>query len=347
MIDLKELLKAGVHFGHKCSRWSPNMRPYIWGSKNKVHLIDIAKTAFLLERTGKYLKELSENGKSFLWIGTKKSASETVKKTADSLKMPFVINRWIGGTLTNFEQVKKAITRLLHLRDVVKKPSSHYKKKELSMIQKEVGRLEKNIGGIVDLDYPPAAIIVIDAKKERSAVREAISASIPVIGLVDTNTDPTAINFVIPTNDDSPRSISFIVDYLSTCILEGRKLYDENKAKAAPAPKVEKKPIVKAPVAKVSAKYPEREAPAKPVNNKVVGQSAKAFTEPKQEAVKTEAKQVAPKATEPKKETVKAEAKKAAPKAAEPKQEAVKTETKKVVTKTAAKPAVKKDAKKK
>ena len=240
-MDLKDLLKAGVHFGHKSSRWAPQMRPFIWGSKNKIHLIDISKTAFLLERAGKFLKNITSNGKSILWIGTKKPAQSIIQQTATSLKMPFVINRWIGGTLTNFDQVKKAITRLLHLQDVIKKNASHYKKKEISMIQKEIARLEKNIGGIIDLDFPPAAIILVDAKKEQAVVREAKNANIPIIAMVDTNTNPKFINFVIPSNDDSPRSIAFIIEYLGNCAQDGKKIYDETKKEEKEAAKKENK----------------------------------------------------------------------------------------------------------
>ncbi|MFA5074755.1 MAG: 30S ribosomal protein S2 [Candidatus Babeliales bacterium] len=230
MIDLKELLKAGVHFGHKASRWDPKMRPFIWGVKNNVHLIDIAKTAFLLERAGKYLKNLASNGQTILWIGTKKAATDIIKKHAVELNMPFVINRWIGGTLTNFDQVKKAITRYLHLNDVIKRGSSRYKKKELSMIQKEIDRLENNIGGIINLSFPPGAIVIIDAKKETSAIREALSVNIPVVGMVDTNTDPSGVNFLIPSNDDSPRSIAFIINYLAKCVEEGKKEFVQKKS---------------------------------------------------------------------------------------------------------------------
>ena len=228
MIELKELLQAGVHFGHKTSRWSPKMRPFIWGAKNKVHLIDIAKTAFLLERAGRFVKSIASTGKDILLVGTKKAAQGPIKNIVAKRKLPFVTNRWIGGTLTNYDQVKKAITRLLHLRDVIEKPLEHYKKKELSMIQKEVDRLEKNVGGIIDLKFPPGVIITVDAKKEHSAIKEAVNAVVPIVSIVDTNTNPDNINFVIPANDDSPRSITFILEYLATMIDEGRKIYKEN-----------------------------------------------------------------------------------------------------------------------
>ena len=263
-LDLKEMLKAGIHFGHKTARWSPKMSPYIWGAKSRVHLIDISKTSFLLEQTGKFLKDRSAEGKSFLWVGTKKPAFAIVQETATSLNMPYVINRWIGGTLSNFEQVKKAITRLLHLHDVVNKPTSQYTKKELVVIQKEIERLERNVGGIINLSYPPEAVIVVDAKKEQSAVREASGLGIPVIGIVDTNTDPTGVNFVIPANDDSPRSIKFIISYLSSCVQEGMALFEE-KRKDELAEKKKATPAAKKPApVKAAEKAPiEKPAPAK------------------------------------------------------------------------------------
>ncbi len=233
--DIKEMLHAGVHFGHKTSRWSPKMRPYIWGSSNKVHLIDVSKTAFLLGHAGAFLKSVAMQGGMFLWVGTKRPAQEIVKKTAEGLKMPYIINRWVGGTLSNYNQVKKAVTRLLYLRDVLAKPTGQYKKKEMVMIQKEVARLEKNVGGIIDLQYPPAAVIVVDAKREYSAIKEASLLGVPIIGIVDTNTDPEGINYVIPANDDSPKSIAFIMNYLETCSREGREYYLAKAKEERPA----------------------------------------------------------------------------------------------------------------
>ena len=225
-LDLKKMLDAGLHFGHRTSRWSPKMNPYIWGARNKVHLLDVSKTAFLLERAGKFLKESAAQGKSVLFVGTKKPAQEITSRNAQSVQMPFVIHRWVGGTLSNYEQVKKAITRLLHLKDVIAKPLIHYKKKEIGMLQKEVARLEKNVGGIIELDFPPAALIVIDAKKEATAVKEALRLRIPVVAIVDTNTDPDGISYLIPANDDSPRSIDFVVTYLTQALAEGKAAFN-------------------------------------------------------------------------------------------------------------------------
>lgn len=265
MLDFREMLKAGVHFGHKTARWCPKMRPFIWGAKNKVHLIDVSKTAILLEKAGSYIKAVAAEGGTLLWVGTKKPAQASITKIATSLQMPFVINRWVGGTLSNYDQVKKAITRLLHLRDVVKKGGTHYKKKEFVMINKEIARLEKNVGGILDLEYPPAALIVVDAKKEHAAVKEASKLGVPVIALVDTNTDPEGVSIIIPANDDSPRSINFVLDYLFAQAQEGKKLYTENKEKERAAlleakknQRVEAKPVA----AKAEPKAAEKAKPA-------------------------------------------------------------------------------------
>jgi len=228
MIDIKELLKAGVHFGHQTSKWCPSMAPFIWGAKNKIHLIDIAKTAFLLNRATSYLEEVSAEGKDILWIGTKKSARNIIERTAKSLNMPFVIHRWIGGTLSNYSEIKKAMTRLLHLRDVLDRASARsLGKKEISSLQKEVARLERNIGGILNLKYPPAAVVIVDAKKEHAAVKESLGLKIPIICMVDTNTNPTNINFVIPANDDAPRSIECIINHLSNAVANGKAKYEE------------------------------------------------------------------------------------------------------------------------
>jgi len=231
-VDLKQLIDAGVHFGHKTSRWSPKMAGYIWGARNGVHLIDVSKTAFLLQRAGETLFELAKNGGQIMLVGTKKSARDSVLKAGTTLNIPRVIDRWIGGTLTNNEQVRKAVTRLLHLRDVLGKGELHVGKKELSMLTKEVARLERNVGGIIDMAFPPAALVIVDAKREYSAIREASYLGIPIIGIVDTNTNPEGVTCVIPANDDSPRSVSFIIEYLASRIAAGQAEWEKNK----PAP---------------------------------------------------------------------------------------------------------------
>ncbi len=331
-VDIKDLLKAGIHFGHRTSRWSPKMRPYIWGAKNKIHLIDIAKTAFLMKRAATFLKAMSEEGGSVLWIGTKKAAQGTIQKVGKALNQPYVIHRWIGGTLSNFEQVKKAMTRYLHLQDVVEKSGSYYSKKEISTIQKEVGRLEKNIGGILNISYPPQAVVVVDAKKEHAAVHEALKLGIPVIAMVDTNTDPTGINLVIPANDDATRSIEFVIDYLSSAVEAGKKVYAETHPEEAKAKEEAAKRALKLPVKRSAAPYThKKEAPA------VVAPVAKKPVEAKKKAEKA-----TPQVEAPSKPEVAPEVE------AAPKPEAEKKEpAKKVVKKTVAKVEPKKAAPKK
>lgn len=297
MADFKELLKAGVHFGHKTSFGSPKMRPFIWGSKNRIHLIDISKTAALLDYAGKRLKDLVVSGKSILWVGTKKPAQAIIKKAATDLNMPFVINRWIGGTLSNYGQVKKAITRLLHLRDILKKPTSFYTKKEIVMLQKQLDRLERNVGGIIDLDFPPAAIVVVDAKKEQSAIKEAFGMNIPVVALVDTNTDPTFVSCVIPGNDDSPKSIKLVIEYLAKYVAEGQKVAKEAKKQEkeeAAAKKTAKKEAAKK--TDVKEKKVAEEAPKKEVSTKKTVKKAVAKKTVEKKAVeKKKVKKVAEK----------------------------------------------------
>jgi len=229
MIDLKELIKAGVYFGHQKTRWCPKMAPYIWGHRSGIHLIDVSKTANGLEKAAIFLKSLAEQKKPILWVGTKQAAQTLIADTAKSLDAPYINHRWVGGLLTNYPQVKKSVTKLLHYEDVlVKSTDSHYTKKELNVFHKSVEKLKKTIGGIRKLTWPVGAIIVVDVKKEETAIKEAIQSKIPIIALVDTNADPSGIDFVIPGNDDSPKSIKLILDYLAKAIQEGK----ENSTKA-------------------------------------------------------------------------------------------------------------------
>lgn len=223
MIDFRKLITAGVHFGHQTSRWSPKMKPYIWGHKNGVHLIDVSKAAIQLEKAAHFLEKVASEGKAILWVGTKKPAQQSVKDIAAGLNMPFVSHRWIGGTLSNFSQVKKSVTKLLHFQDVLDRSDKfpNYTKKELNIIQKSVKRLQDNIGGITGLAWPIGAIVIVDVRKEHSALKEAVRMGLPVVGLVDTNNDPSGVDFVIPGNDDSPRSIKTILEYLAEFAARG------------------------------------------------------------------------------------------------------------------------------
>jgi small subunit ribosomal protein S2 len=224
-IHLKRLVEAGVHFGHQRHRWFPLMKPYIWGHRNGVHLIDISKTAQALEQASKFLQEVVAENKQVLFVGTKKVASKPVAAIASDLAMPYVDYRWVGGMLTNYSQVKKSVTKLMHFEDVLtKSEDSNYTKKELNHFHKVNERLNKSVGGIRKLQWPVGAVIIIDPKKEATALREAVQSGIPVVALVDTNCDPSLVDFVIPGNDDSAKSITVILEILADAVKAGKEL---------------------------------------------------------------------------------------------------------------------------
>jgi small subunit ribosomal protein S2 len=219
---LQSLVKSGIYWGHRKSRRNPKMEPYIWGQKNNVNLIDVSKTARQLEKAANFLEQEAAAGKMILWVGTKKPAQEAVFGAATRLKMPSVTHRWIGGTLSNYAQVKKSVTKLLHLEDVISKADRQiYTKKELNVLQKNIERLQKNVGGIKNLSWPVAAIVIIDIIKEHSALKEAAALGIPIVALVDTNADPSLVNYVIPGNDDAPRAVKLVIDYLADAVAKG------------------------------------------------------------------------------------------------------------------------------
>lgn len=230
MKDLKELISAGVQFGHQTWRWCPKMKPYIWGAKNSVHLIDVYKTAHQLEKAAQFLEAIAAQGKPILWVGTKKAAQDVIKEIAEKAKSPYVNHRWVGGTLTNYPQVKKSVTKLLHYEDILARAGQHhYTKKELGLVQKMLDRLSKNVGGIRKLTWPVGALVVVDVNREHVAVSEARAAQVPVVALVDTNSDPSMIDYVIPANDDAPRSIAILLDYLAEAVQRGHKVSSEQK----------------------------------------------------------------------------------------------------------------------
>jgi len=225
MIDIRKLVKVGAHFGHIKSRLHPKMSRYMWGIKNNVYLFNVATTAQLIERAAQFLEKISAQNLTILWVGTKKAAQNAIRSTAENLKMPCVHHRWIGGTLSNFSQVKKSITKLLHFEDILKKSEkvSYYTKKELNTFAKIVERLKKNVSGIRNLTWPIGAIILVDIQKERSVLREAITMEIPVVALVDSNCDPSLVDYIIPTNDDSVGAIKIIIEHLEQAVVRGQK----------------------------------------------------------------------------------------------------------------------------
>lgn len=226
MIDFRQLIKAGVHFGHQKTRWCPKMAPYIWGHKNNVHLIDISKTAWQLEKAAKFLEGVAAEGKQILWVGTKKAARDIIVHAATDLKAPYVSHRWVGGTLSNHSQVKKSVTKLLHYEDVVSKAEEFplYTKKEFNSFKKSIEKLKKSVGGIRSMAWPVGAVVIVDVCKEVSALKEAHVKGIPVVALVDTNCDPSMIDYVIPANDDAPQSIKVLIDYLAEAVARGQQV---------------------------------------------------------------------------------------------------------------------------
>lgn len=211
-ISLKELLEAGCHFGHQSSRWHPKMKPYIFTARDGIHVFDLAKTKEGLEAAMEYVKELKKEGKIIIFVGTKRQAKSVIEKVAKEVGMPYVSQRWLGGTITNWEEIKKRITRLKDLKEKREKGEfKKFTKKERILIDREIARLERLFGGIVDLEDLPEAIFVVDTKREIAAVREANKRDIKVVALVDTNSDPDLIDYVIPGNDDAAKSIELIV----------------------------------------------------------------------------------------------------------------------------------------
>lgn len=231
IVDLKKLVEAGVQWGHQTWRWCPKMSPYIWGKKNGVHLINVQQTANKLKEACDFIEEAAQSGKQVLFVGTKSAAQESVKAAAKRINQPYVVTRWLGGLLTNLTQVMKSVSKFLRLQKNMKDTQeSSYTKKERMQMQKSVDRMQPLVEGIVDLKWPIAAVVVIDPRKEHVAIKEAIAEGIPVVALVDTNTDPKGVDFVIPGNDDGKESIALIINILADAFERGAK-----NAKAAEA----------------------------------------------------------------------------------------------------------------
>jgi small subunit ribosomal protein S2 len=291
MIDFRELVRLGAHFGHIKRRLHPKMNRYIWGVKNNVHLFDVSKTARLIDSAAKFLESVAAQQKTILWVGTKKPARDAIFEVAQKLNMPYVNHRWIGGTLSNFSQVRKSVTKLLHYEDILAKAAEnpYYTKKELNSFSKMVDRLKKNIGGIINLTWPIGAIVLVDVIKEGAALREAVTVGVPIVALVDTNSDPSLVNHVIPINDDSARVIKLVIDYLGDAVVKGQKIAQQ-EAKKKKEEQEAKRPKLKA------------EGAAKPTEEK---KAAKKTTTKKTAAKPAAKKSAAPQKTAVKKEVVK------------------------------------------
>ena len=224
VVAMKQLLEAGVHFGHQTRRWDPRMAEYIFQARNGIHIIDLQKTSKKLDEAYSFLKEQAEEGKTILFVGTKKQAQECVKEAAEKCGMYYVNQRWLGGTLTNFETIRKRIGRLKELERMQEDGTFDVlPKKEVILLKKEMEKLEKNLGGIKDMEQLPGVMFIVDPKKERIGILEAKKLGIPVIGLIDTNCNPEDVDYAIPGNDDAIRAVSLIVDCMANAVIEGRQ----------------------------------------------------------------------------------------------------------------------------
>jgi len=238
-VTFEEMLDAGVHFGHLRRKWNPNMAPYIFMERNGIHIIDLYKTQAKLDDALKALKQIAKSGRRVLFVATKKQAKDIVAESVKKVNMPYVTERWPGGMLTNFATIRKAIRKMTSIDKMKTTPSwLNLSKRERLQIDRERAKLEKNLGSIADMSRLPAALFIVDILKENIAVAEARKLNIPTFALVDTNSDPTLIDFPIPANDDASKSIALIVNAATQAIAEGlaeRKMAREKKAAEASA----------------------------------------------------------------------------------------------------------------
>ena len=224
VVAMKQLLEAGVHFGHQTRRWDPKMAEYIFQARNGIHIIDLQKTSKKLDEAYAFLKEQAEEGKTVLFVGTKKQAQECMKEAAIKCGMFYVDQRWLGGMLTNFETIRTRVQRLKDLEAMQEDGTFDVlPKKEVILLKKEMEKLERNLGGIKEMDKLPGVIFLVDPKKERIAILEARKLDIPVIGLVDTNCNPEDVDYAIPGNDDAIRAVKLIADVMANAVIEGRQ----------------------------------------------------------------------------------------------------------------------------
>ena len=288
-IEIKELLDAGVHFGHLTRKWNPNMAPYIYTERNGVHILDLYKTVVKIEESSKALSKIAASGRKILFVATKKQAKDIVAEKAKNVNMPFITERWPGGMLTNFVTIRKAVKKMAQI-DRMKQDGSFnaLSKREKLQIDRQRAKLEKNLGSIVDMTRLPGAIFVVDTKREHIAIAEAQKLNIPIFAMVDTNSDPRLVDFSIPANDDASKSIEKILTYATDAIAEGlaeRKADKDQATAQKEAPKKEETPTLEAPAEKAEAKV-EVETKAKEVKE-APAKEAKAKEAPVKEA-KTE-----------------------------------------------------------
>lgn len=230
VITYEDLIKNGVHYGHLVSKWNPAMKPYIFGKKQGIHIIDVVKTKVLLERAMKFAKEVAKSGGQILYVGTKKQAKEVLRRYAEEVDMPYVVERWLGGTLTNIRTIRKSVDTLRRIEQMkVDGTYEKLNKKERLMLERKRQKMEKILSGLVKMEKLPKALYVVDIVEEHIAVKEANKLDIPVIAMVDTNANPNLVDYPIPANDDAIQSIEYITSAITDAIKEGIKEREEEE----------------------------------------------------------------------------------------------------------------------
>jgi small subunit ribosomal protein S2 len=242
VVTMKELLEAGVHFGHQVKRWNPKMKKFVFGERNGIHIIDLQKTSKMLDIAYNFIKEVSSRGEPVLFVGTKKQAQDVIAEESQRAGSYFVNQRWLGGVLTNFKTIRLSIEKLKKIERM--KEDGTYNllpKKEVAKLEIERMRLEKNLSGVKEMLTLPGSVFIVDPKKERIAVAEARKLSIPVVAVVDTNCDPDEIDYAIPANDDAIRAIKLVTSKIADAVLEGKSIYDKALQEAGEKETIEEK----------------------------------------------------------------------------------------------------------
>jgi small subunit ribosomal protein S2 len=261
-VSMKDLLTSGVHFGHQTRRWNPKMKPYIFGERGGIYIIDLQKSTVLIDEAYDFLRRTAERGGSVLFVGTKKQCQETIKEQAERVGMPYVANRWLGGLLTNFSTLSKRIRRMHELKQLSEDGSLDLlPTREAMQLRADLRKLDQNLGGVGNMERIPAAVFVIDPRKEAIVIKEARKLKIPIVALVDTNCDPDEVDYVIPGNDDAIRSCALIVRVVADAVAEGRQILTEAQMKAEAERKAaEEAAIAEAVAAAEAAALAEQQA---------------------------------------------------------------------------------------
>jgi len=287
-IQMKELLEAGVHFGHQTRRWNPKMKPFIFGKRNGIHIVDLQKTLHHFEDAAEFIRDLAANGRNVLFVGTKRQAQDAIREEAERCGMFFMNHRWLGGTMTNFRTIRKSIQRFKEIEETLSNEESHLTKKERIRLERQRRKMDRAFGGIKDMEDLPDALFVIDTVHEHIAIKEANRLNIPVVAVVDTNSDPEEVDFPIPGNDDAIRAIRLFTSRIADNILEGLNLADERFVGDEDEAVVVGEGAEEAETAAASPEAAEETAVAEPEEVAAVEESAEAVAEDAAEKAATE-----------------------------------------------------------